>query len=93
MKITWDKEAGSPYEAVGQIITDWAERNFYDTFIVWLETSTLGKSVELLEFDLNSDGLLVWDNDWYEGGDVELIGFCPLSMLKPAGLTQMENAE
>ena len=40
--------------------------------IVRLKTTILGESNELLLVD---NGDYYWENDWYEGGKVELLGF------------------
>ena len=69
----------NPYDAVADTI-----RNFYgfttgETLVVRLKTGNLGVDTVLLmptEF-----GTYEWDTDWYEGGDVDLIGYIPLNKI------------
>ena len=45
-------------------------------YIVHVRTTNLGDATVLLYQDSNYD--MVYDTDWYEGGDVELLGFIPV---------------
>ena len=71
-----DLKDNNPYQSVVNEIAKWCEANnsYLSEFIVWLRTRE-GEIHFLLEF-------LGLDNSsqpsWYEGGDVELLGFCPI---------------
>lgn len=73
MKI--DTRNKNPYTAVIDVIRELTKENGYECMferIVRIKTTTLGESNELLLVD---NGDYVWETDWYEGGEVELIGF------------------
>lgn len=70
-----DTSKKDPYKAVIDVIRELTKENGYECMferIVRLKTTVLGESNELLLID---DGDYYWENDWYEGGQVELIGF------------------
>ena len=70
-----DKSKKDPYKAVIDVIRELTKENGCECMferIVRLKTTVLGESNELLLID---DGDYYWENDWYEGGQVELIGF------------------
>ena len=80
MKI--DISTKSPYTAVIDAIRELTKINGYESMnerIVRIKTSILGESNELLLID-NYD--YIWENDWYEGGDVELLGFIDVDDVK-----------
>ena len=64
-----------PYKAVIDVIREMTKENGYECMferIVRIKTTVLGESNELLLID---NGDYYWANDWYEGGQVELLGF------------------
>ena len=68
----------NPYSAVIEEIRRLAPRTkegyeYLSSKIVRIRTSVLGESNEYL--DVTSSGDYIFENDWYEGGDVELLGF------------------
>ena len=70
-----DTSKKNPYKAVIDVIRELTKENGCECMferIVRLKTTVLGESNELLLID---DGDYYWENDWYEGGQVELIGF------------------
>lgn len=70
-----DTSKKDPYKAVIDVIRELTKENGYECMserIVRLKTTVLGENNELLLID---DGDYYWENDWYEGGQVELIGF------------------
>lgn len=72
MKIDISKQ--NPYDAVVDVIREITREDGFELMcdrIVRIRTSVLGESNELL---LVEDGLYYWETDWYEGGDVELLG-------------------
>lgn len=77
MAETWDIVTKDPYKEVASIIETWAQKNFYDYFVVSL----------VLDGDLTTELLCVnefaglyWDNDWWEGQKkIKMLGFIPLS--------------
>lgn len=72
MKITWDRENSDPYTAVGNYIGE--HFGWYNSYIARIKTSTLGESNEYVTpIDYLSGGF-EWENDWWEGGEVELLG-------------------
>ena len=80
MKITWNENESNAYDAVGNIIETWARNNYCTDFIVFLWTSSLGYKNEL--FLLEDSNSFEWKSDWYEGGDVELLGFIPINYVE-----------
>lgn len=73
MKIDISKK--DPYTAVTDVIRELTKKNGYECMfdrIVRIRTTTLGESNEYLGV---SNGNYYWENDWYEGGEVELLGF------------------
>lgn len=89
MKITWDDQKSDAYTAVGNIIEEWAKTNYYGEFIVHLRTSNLGESNELFLFE--KPGKYIWESDWYEGGEVELLGFIPVDYVKVPPLREKDG--
>lgn len=67
----------SPYESLSFILTEWAIKNDkYETLIVDIKTTVLGTDRIVATpngFDYD------FDSDWYEGGDIELLGIMPIS--------------
>lgn len=75
MKVDISKK--SPYVAVIDLIREMTKENGCECMfdrIVRIRTTTLGESNELLIFD-GEDADYYWQSDWYEGGEVELLGF------------------
>jgi len=70
VKITWD-ERSNAYKATGKYI---GERFGYGReYVAKIKTSNVGISNEHLSpCDYPEEGF-IWDNDWYEGGEVELL--------------------
>ena len=65
----------NPYKAVVDVIRELTKENGYECMfdrIIRIRTTILGESNELLLVD-NDDYVFV--TDWYEGGEVELLGF------------------
>lgn len=80
MKITWN-EKSSPYEATGKMVEKLAP--YTDDYIVHLKTSVLGETNALYVMaDTRPSFKWVWDSDWYEGGEVELLGIIPVHDVK-----------
>lgn len=72
-----------PYEAVIDAVREIARTvngGIFADKIVRIRTTVLGESNELMLADIDTGGYL-WENDWYEGGDVELLGFIDLDDL------------
>ena len=70
-----DTSKNDPYTAVVDVIRELTKENGYERMfsrIVKIKTTVLGESNELLLVD---DFDYVWENDWYEGGEVELLGW------------------
>lgn len=70
-----DTSKKDPYTAVVDVIRELTKENGYERMayrIVRIKTTVLGESNELL---LVEDFDYVWENDWYEGGEVELLGW------------------
>lgn len=72
MKINTDR----PYDNVAEIISRWSEDNGYSDMVVLLK---IDGDIETVYLGLNSYLDYEWEYDWYEGGEVELLGFCPVS--------------
>lgn len=71
----------SPYEVVSDKIEAWAKVYGYDDFLV-----TLRLNNEIVtEILLTNNGELEWVNDWWEGEEVELLGFIPVSKIRVQG--------
>ena len=66
----WENE----YDAVINVIDDWCSHNHYTSFVVRLKNNGVEENVYL---DC-CDAVLGFDYDWYEGGEVELLGFMPI---------------
>lgn len=72
----------SPYEVVCEEIEAWAEKYYYDDFLVTLLLNDR-ITTEILVF---YDGALEWLNDWWEGEKVKLLGFIPVSKIEVHGV-------
>lgn len=75
MKIDWYEKSDSPYNMVERIVDNWCEDNGYSDMIVLLRIDGQEEKV-YLEYD--ASGILNWEYDWFEGGEVELLGICPV---------------
>lgn len=91
MKIDVEKY-GDPYTAVCETIREMTrDTDGYEDMtdrIVRVKTSVLGEDNVYLNVD--SDGYY-WSTDWYEGGDVELLGFIDLDDVAVPTLEQLER--
>ena len=70
-----DISVKNPYEAVIDAIRELSKKDGCECMsdrIVRVKTTNLGESNEYL--GCNDSGYY-WENDWYEGGDVELLGY------------------
>ena len=70
-----DTSNKDPYTAVIDVVREMTKENGCECMferIVRIKTTILGESNELLLIDNNE---YYWGNDWYEGGQVELLGF------------------
>ena len=70
-----DTSKKDPYTAVIDAIRELTRENGCECMfdrIVRIKTTVLGESNELLLIDNHE---YYWQNDWYEGGQVELLGF------------------
>lgn len=78
MKIDISDKRFNPYDHLSAKLYDWALENldYFDTLIVDIRTSVLGDDRIIAEFD--ADCGYNFNTDWYEGGDVELLGITPL---------------
>ena len=67
----------SAYEALSTALTEWAiKHDKYEILIVDIKTSVLGTDRIVATpngFDYD------FDSDWYEGGDIYLLGIIPIS--------------
>lgn len=83
MKINYDIVNGpDPYNAVANKIRELTKDELgiehIGTYIVCIKTTTLSfPTNELMLWDCETDDYY-FDNDWYEGGEVELLGFIEL---------------
>lgn len=72
MKIDISKK--DPYDAVLDVVREMTKEAGFECMfdrIVRIKTTVLGVSNELLLVENND---YVWQTDWYEGGEVELLG-------------------
>lgn len=71
-----------PYSEVIDIIENWINTNEksdgYDDFICWIRLDGKYETNEVLIFDGN-EFCFAFLKDWWEGEEVELLGFMPLS--------------
>lgn len=78
MKIDISDKRFNPYDHLSAKLYDWALDNLdcFDTLIVDIRTSVLGDDRIIAVFDgcCGYD----FDSDWYEGGELELLGITPL---------------
>ena len=86
MKIKYDIEKGTgPYDAVvnkiRKLTTDKDGCEHIGTYIVRIYTTVLGVSNELLLWNCETNDYY-WDNDWFEGGEVKLLGFIEMQDVK-----------
>lgn len=81
------------YEAVGDIIREWAEKNqpyVYCEYIVDIQTPN-GRYNQYLEYDISND-CWIWQCDWWEGeNEIELFGFAPLDEIELPDKWKIEN--
>lgn len=66
---------GNPYNSVIEAIVKRTE-SFTDTYVVKLRTTVLGENIVLMI--PNGYGWYEFDTDWYEGGEIELLGYISL---------------
>lgn len=70
----------SPYKAVIDAIRELSRINGYEHMadrIVRIKTTFRGESNQLLLTD--DDYYYIWENDWYDGGEVELLGYVDIN--------------
>lgn len=67
-----------PYNSVAEKVVR-LSGNGMDAFVVRLRTSELGECVTIM---VPVDMWYKFDYDWYEGGDVELLGFIRVQDIK-----------
>ena len=82
MKVDISKK--SPYEAVIDLIREMTKEDGCECVfdrIVKIKTTVLGVSNELLLVDGEKMDYY-WQTDWYEGGEVELLGFIDVDDVK-----------
>ena len=77
MKI--DTTNKDPYKVIIDTIRELTKDNPQFEYIVNIKTSILGNTKELLIFDGFN---YCWLNDWYEGGEVELLGFIDIDSVR-----------
>ena len=80
MKI--DTTNKDPYQAVVDVIRELTKEDgieYYTDRIVRIRTTISGESNEYL--GVNDSGYY-WEGDWYEGGEVELLGFIDVEDIK-----------
>jgi hypothetical protein len=68
----------NPYEAVSSFLTDYIAKNedHYDSLVVDLETTVLGRENVLALFDSSfCSSMYSFEFDWYEGGDIIIHGY------------------
>lgn len=75
MKIDWKEKNDNPYYMVENIIENWCMDHGYSDMMVLLRIDGQEEKI-YLEYDF---GGWTWEYDWFEGGVIELIGFCPVS--------------
>ena len=67
----------SAYDALAGVLREWAfQHNRYNTLIVDIRTTVLG--ADRIIADTNSYGGYDFLDDWYEGGELELLGITPI---------------
>ena len=67
----------SAYESLSIVLTEWAiKHDKYETLIVDIKTTVLGTD-RIIAIPNGSD--YDFDSDWYEGGDIYLLGIMPIS--------------
>ena len=78
MKIDWKNSSKSPYDMVIDIIESWCtEKGYYSDMVVSLKLDGIIYNAYL---ELNTDiSGWTWEWDWFEGEEVELLGFCPVN--------------
>ena len=76
MKIDWYEKNDSPYNMVENIIENWCSDNGYSDMMVLLKIDGQEEKVYL---ECNASEIWTWEYDWFEGGEIELLGFCPVS--------------
>lgn len=91
MKIDITKYKGDPYVAVYETIREMTRDKYgYEDMpdrLVRIKTSVLGEDNVLLTSDPDN---YYWSTDWYEGGDVELLGFINIDDIPVPTLEQLK---
>ena len=71
----------SAYDALSDVLFNFAEiTGWYETFIVDIRTTVLGK--DRIVADYNGTTGYDFPDDWYEGGELEILGVIPVSKIK-----------
>jgi hypothetical protein len=83
------KEGDSAYDALAEAMVCIAGMgHFSDTYILDIRTSVLGEDRVIMR---PGDGWWTFDDDWYEGGELELLGYINLKNIDiPRLLTNKE---
>lgn len=75
-----------PYVVVSSFLTDYIAKNenYYDSLVVDLETTNLGRENVLAIFnsDFYSSVMYSFEFDWYEGGDIIIHGYTLIDNVK-----------
>lgn len=84
MKIDISDKRNSPYTHLSSALIAWAsEHECYDDLIVDIRTGVLGEARIIAELDSYAMGY-DFTTDWYEGGEVELLGITPVEEIGEA---------
>ncbi len=74
------KPGQSAYDALSDVLFNFAEMTgLYETWIVDIKTTILGK--DRIVADYNGSTGYDFLDDWYEGGELELLGVRPISQV------------
>lgn len=77
MKIKAKSNKGSTYGLLSAFLDRWtSEHDVHCALIVDIQTGVLGKDRVLAT--RTEYGCYFFEDDWYEGGDVELLGITPI---------------
>ena len=76
MRIDWKEKDDNAYHVVEDVLDKWCEyNNYYCDMMVLLKIDGVEWRA-IAECDIS--GGWTWDWDWFEGGEIELLGFCPV---------------
>ncbi len=81
MKIKINECKDSPYVLLSAFLDRWASKHkVYCDLIVDIQTGVLGKDRVIAT--RTEYGCYFFEDDWYEGGDVELLGITPIDEIE-----------